>query len=434
MQIIVKIIPCLRGSFRIYKKLLLLLCVATVLVLLVGNKEKLFNKILPRQSANERYDLEMVVDYNTESIAKDSLTSVKLLTESIKQEPLTTLAPLNVTPTPKVATKLTTLRNVSNKSSQLITSKQHVAVKEQDVTKATTSKAIARNTVNHNSTTFSYLGDKYATDDTYLTSKCPNRIRDILQREEFQEMFVETIPVFQWKKHAEELEYRRLQMYAGSQGWMGVTWRIIKDTLNLLNSTSNAYMFDNWKGHSPCIRCAVVGNAGILNGSGMGKEIDEHDYVFRVNGAVTEGFEEDVGTRTSFFTFSTNTLMNSLGAYRRNGFKSVPRTQETRFIVLPDHDRDYLMVQAALTKSTIDRGVMKGIDPTKFFGKNLTTEHFKILHPDFMRYLRNRSKTKNERMVLEKPIQIQNTNRDPNPKPKAEKGPGHISNINFNKV
>ena len=34
-------------------------------------------------------------------------------------------------------------------------------------------------------------------------------------------------------------------------------------------------------GGDGCVRCAVVGNAGILNGSKMGKEIDAHDYVFR---------------------------------------------------------------------------------------------------------------------------------------------------------
>lgn len=30
-----------------------------------------------------------------------------------------------------------------------------------------------------------------------------------------------------------------------------------------------------------CIRCAIVGAAGILNGSKLGKEIDSSDYVFR---------------------------------------------------------------------------------------------------------------------------------------------------------
>lgn len=34
-------------------------------------------------------------------------------------------------------------------------------------------------------------------------------------------------------------------------------------------------------GSSQCIRCAVVGNGGILNNSHMGREIDGHDYVFR---------------------------------------------------------------------------------------------------------------------------------------------------------
>lgn len=34
-------------------------------------------------------------------------------------------------------------------------------------------------------------------------------------------------------------------------------------------------------GSDRCLRCAVVGTAGILYGSKMGKEIDAHDYVFR---------------------------------------------------------------------------------------------------------------------------------------------------------
>ncbi|KAM3922683.1 alpha-N-acetylgalactosaminide alpha-2,6-sialyltransferase 2-like [Leptodactylus fuscus] len=235
-----------------------------------------------------------------------------------------------------------------------------------------------------------YLGDKYATDETHVNSKCPNRTRDKLQSKEFKDMFLEKIPVLQWKKHAQESEYERLKIYNGAQGWMVVAWDILNETMNLLNSTGNAYMFDTWRGQSPCIRCAVVGGGGILNGSGMGQEIDSHDYVFRVNGAITKGFEKDVGNRTSFFVFSTNTLMNSLAAYRGIGFKSVPQTPETRYLILPDHNRDYLLVRAALTNNTIDQGRDKGKDPSKIFGKGLKTEHFKILHPDFMRYLRNR--------------------------------------------
>ncbi|MEE6524578.1 hypothetical protein FKM82_024134, partial [Ascaphus truei] len=185
---------------------------------------------------------------------------------------------------------------------------------------------------------------------------CPNRTRDKLRSPAFKEIFVETIPVLQWKKHATQAEYRRLQRYAGPYGWMGVTWHIVNETLSLLNSSNGGYMFDGWDRRAPCVRCAVVGNGGILNGSGVGEEIDGHDYVFRVNGAITKGHEEDVGNRTSFFFFSTNTLMNSLTAYKKNGFQQVPRTEETRFLLLPDHDRDYLLVRAALTNSTVDRG------------------------------------------------------------------------------
>ena len=47
--------------------------------------------------------------------------------------------------------------------------------------------------------------------------------------------------------------------------------------------------------------------------------------VFRVNGAVIRGFERDVGTRTSFYGFTVNTLKHSLVQYRRDGFTRVPR-------------------------------------------------------------------------------------------------------------
>ncbi|RXN02164.1 Centrosomal protein of 131 kDa [Acipenser ruthenus] len=132
--------------------------------------------------------------------------------------------------------------------------------------------------------------------------------------------------------------------------------QVLKESLDLLNTTANQEMLDDWgsrANRSACVRCAVVGNGGILKGSQKGKEIDRHDYVFRTNGAVIEGFEKDVGSRTSFYTFSANTLRNSMLAYLSVGFRGPP-------------------------------------SPPTQFGKDVRAEKFKMYHPDFIRYIRNR--------------------------------------------
>ncbi|KAM4034126.1 alpha-N-acetylgalactosaminide alpha-2,6-sialyltransferase 2-like [Anomaloglossus baeobatrachus] len=397
-------IPCVNPRSKSLRRVLLALCLVTLVGLLFSHKEQIVNTISPRWTAYYKSQIDLIENYirfeemeekqktNKESSTKPLQPDVVKTTPSPKptekDRALSTITRKTTKTTPKLPNESINLQNESAILQHVATQRPNVATKPQNVI---TSKSSPKTTKKRPpSTTFNYLGNKYATDETHFNSKCPNRIRDKLRSEEFQDMFLEKIPVLQWKKHAQESEYERLKKYSGAQGWMGVTWKTINKTLNLLNSTGNAYMFDTWRGQSPCIRCAVVGNGGILNGSGMGQEIDSHDYVFRMNGAITKGFEKDVGSRISFFSFSTNTLMNSLYAYGKSGFKTVPRTPETRYIILPDHDRDYLIVLGALTNTIINEGRDKGKDPAKYFGSNLTTEHFKILHPDFMRYLRNR--------------------------------------------
>lgn len=59
---------------------------------------------------------------------------------------------------------------------------------------------------------------------------------------------------------------------------------VLQSALVILNTSANQKMFDDWEKRqngSQCIRCAVVGNGGILNGSKKGREIDQNDYVFR---------------------------------------------------------------------------------------------------------------------------------------------------------
>ncbi|XP_060796226.1 alpha-N-acetylgalactosaminide alpha-2,6-sialyltransferase 2-like [Neoarius graeffei] len=237
-----------------------------------------------------------------------------------------------------------------------------------------------------------FLGDEYSTDDMPQTT-CPNSIRKKVLQTDFAERFLFSVPVLQWAKHFSKPEYERLSHYTGAYGWGGVSIDVLNETLAILNASANWQMFDDWeqrKNRSQCIRCAVVGNAGILNGSKKGLEIDQSDYVFRTNGAVIKGFEEDVGSRTSLYTFSTNTLRNSLSSYAHVGYKSAPQSTETKYVFLPDHDRDYILVRAAAMHIPITQGKERSSKPPQYFGSNVTVEKFKMLHPDFIRYLRNR--------------------------------------------
>ncbi|XP_061079115.1 alpha-N-acetylgalactosaminide alpha-2,6-sialyltransferase 2-like [Conger conger] len=235
----------------------------------------------------------------------------------------------------------------------------------------------------------SYIGDTYASDEEVSQTSCSDGIRARVSQTKFKMAFLQDIPVLEWIKHVSKAEHMRLQQYPGAHGWRGVSFLDLVDTLSALNTSANRVMFDDWDRRSEkssCIRCAVIGNGGILNGSMKGKEIDQHHYVFRVNGAVIKGFEKDVGSRTSFYTFSTNTMRNSMGNYRRLGFRGPPKSEETRYIFIPDQSRDYVLLRSVASQTNL--GSEKS-QPT-YFGKNATAMKFKIYHPDFIRYIRNR--------------------------------------------
>ncbi|XP_025783335.1 alpha-N-acetylgalactosaminide alpha-2,6-sialyltransferase 2-like [Puma concolor] len=135
----------------------------------------------------------------------------------------------------------------------------------------------------------------------------------------------------------------------------------INSTLSLLNDSESSKLFAaSGKPLSNCVRCAVVGNGGILNGSRQGLNIDAHDYVFRLNGAVIKGFEKDVGTKTSFYGFTVNTMKNSLISYGNLGFTSVPQGQDLRYIFIPSDIRDYVMLRSAILGVPVPEGPDKG--------------------------------------------------------------------------
>ncbi|XP_035001800.1 alpha-N-acetylgalactosaminide alpha-2,6-sialyltransferase 2 [Hippoglossus stenolepis] len=238
-----------------------------------------------------------------------------------------------------------------------------------------------------------FIGDAYMSEDVPAQTNCTDGVRSRVAQTEFGGRFLRHIPVLQWANHVSRDQYLRLTQYPGAHGWEGVDYNTLVEALSVLNSSANRQMLDDWSSRSngsECTRCAVVGNGGILKESGKGQEIDSHHYVFRTNGAVIKGFEQDVGSRTTHYTFSTNTLMNSMGSYAGLGFTGPPLSQETRYVFLPEHDRDYLLVKAAATHTAVERGRERAKDPTKYFGEDVTAEKLKMYHPDFTRYLRNR--------------------------------------------
>ncbi|GAA6216713.1 alpha-N-acetylgalactosaminide alpha-2,6-sialyltransferase 2 isoform X1 [Lates japonicus] len=191
------------------------------------------------------------------------------------------------------------------------------------------------------------------------------------------------VPVFQGKESFSKPAWERLRNQRPPYGWKGLPVNVVRSALSLLNSSSG--LFDRG---SPgrCVRCAVVGNGGILLGSGQGKIIDSHDFVFRMNGAVIRGFEEDVGTKISFYGFTANTMKNALRMYRADGFTRIPQSSNIKYIFIPSDLRDYVMIAAAVRGQTVRSGRDTGDRPWKYFGHK-PPESFKVLHPDFISYV-----------------------------------------------
>ncbi|XP_078596687.1 alpha-N-acetylgalactosaminide alpha-2,6-sialyltransferase 1-like [Branchiostoma floridae x Branchiostoma japonicum] len=143
-----------------------------------------------------------------------------------------------------------------------------------------------------------------------------------------------------------------------------ITYEEVRDVLKLFPADDTIFNFTG-RSRPKCITCAVVGNGGILNGSRMGMEIDQHSYVFRVNEAYTKGYEEDVGKRTTHYVFFDRSL-------RYVKPEDYPISQNTTYIYVPCRKDDFSYLRAI------------GERTAEF---NVQPEHVRIIHPDFMRYI-----------------------------------------------
>nr|XP_033817411.1 alpha-N-acetylgalactosaminide alpha-2,6-sialyltransferase 2-like [Geotrypetes seraphini] len=221
-------------------------------------------------------------------------------------------------------------------------------------------------------------------------SSCPGSLKSKVKADPlYGKLFSFNESMLMWDRHFTLAVWKRLQNQKTPYGWNGISYSVLSSTLKLMNDSANSWLFDA-RPPGNCVRCAVVGNGGILNGSRQGKAIDDHDFVFRLNGAVIRGFEKDVGTKTSFYAFTVNTMKNSLIAYKVYGFTKIPQSEDLRYIFIPSELRDYIMLKSAILGLPVPEGFDKGDQPSKYFGPQASAKKFKLLHPDFLTYIRSR--------------------------------------------
>ncbi|XP_060796314.1 alpha-N-acetylgalactosaminide alpha-2,6-sialyltransferase 1-like isoform X2 [Neoarius graeffei] len=217
---------------------------------------------------------------------------------------------------------------------------------------------------------------------------------------EFQEAVMWNIQLWFYKGHLNNVsEWNRLAHFNNPFGFMEYTYTDIKKPVDLIPKPKYNQLLPVPSGSKDgCIRCAVVGTGGILNGSKMGKEIDSHDYVFRMNGAVLKGFEEDVGNKTSVYVHTSFSLTQSMIGLGKYGFKHIPHDEGIKYVLIPEGMRDFNWLEGLLEKKRMTSGAYRGYRPFTYYGDRFQEDKFYVLHPDFLRYVRNRfmpSKTLN---------------------------------------
>ncbi|XP_073345265.1 alpha-N-acetylgalactosaminide alpha-2,6-sialyltransferase 1-like [Pagrus major] len=230
--------------------------------------------------------------------------------------------------------------------------------------------------------------DVYNRDAPPRHTTCAQSVQNS-EDESFRKAFLPNIRLFLHKDDINMSEWNRLSHFNNPFGFMGYKYDDVMGSVKLIPKPKEP-LLDTKPGGDGCVRCAVVGTAGILNGSKMGKEIDAHDYVFRMNGAVIKGHEEDVGNRTSVYVHTAHAITRSLSVLRKYGYTSVPNDEGIKYVMIPEGMRDFYWLEGLFKGDKVSAGQYHNMQPRTYYGGQYHESRFYVLTQDFLRYVRNR--------------------------------------------
>ncbi|XP_041672067.1 alpha-N-acetylgalactosaminide alpha-2,6-sialyltransferase 2-like [Cheilinus undulatus] len=230
--------------------------------------------------------------------------------------------------------------------------------------------------------------DVYNQDALPRRTTCPQSLRNS-KDESFKKIFLPNIRLYMYKDNVNMSEWNRLSHFNNPFGFMGFQYEEVMEAVKLIPKPKEP-LFSPKPGSNGCVSCAVVGTGGILNGSRMGKEIDDHDYVIRMNGAVIKGHEEDVGNRTSVYVHTAHSITASKHFYKKYGYTSAPADKGIKYVMIPEGMRDFHWLTGLFKRKTIAAGQYRNLRPWMYYGSQFEESRFYVLHPDFLRYIRNR--------------------------------------------
>ncbi|XP_041477889.1 alpha-N-acetylgalactosaminide alpha-2,6-sialyltransferase 2-like [Lytechinus variegatus] len=216
----------------------------------------------------------------------------------------------------------------------------------------------------------------FVNDPSQSASQCPKTVQTLAKYSKwFRTRYEHGIKLFANLDDIKSYSvYHKLEHYTPPFGFKRTKREQLGRIMSHPNFTNSGLFGD--KKRPQCLRCAVVGCGGILNGSNAGPEIDSHDLVFRLNRAMSSGrFAQDVGVKTSLYTFFPESM---------HAQDVIDDSAMYVYTMFKQYDVDYM--ESIINSQPPPIYVSKG-KKYKLKKPPIPPDRLKLLHPDFSRYV-----------------------------------------------